>query len=423
MQPAGIASHSELKLYSTKRPRRSYLLAVQQIPFYRDPSGSLFVGKLWHKDLGMHLDYLEHLMIAAPVLQQPPPEDAVPLNDDPRMARLEIVELPYHQSRIGALKVMPKMVARLWRAVGRADTVHTAVAGWPFPMGWIVTPMALLKHKPFMIVVESAPWRIQKGLPSSPKSRTNATVYEAMSRWILRCADLCIFTHEGYRQSMMGKDSTRAHVIPASWIDERDILSQHDAEALWRNKTTNSSRLHILFTGRLLPEKGLLVLFDAIRQISAHAEPIRLDVLGEGPLQQAAEDLSKQLGDGPTQVRMLGTVQYGGPLFELLRTYHAVIVPSISDEQPRIVFDAYSQAVPVLASDTEGLRSCVREGETGLLVPPSDAKALADLLQRLRSERNELARMGLNSLTCARSMTHQHMHRQRAALLGLLNMI
>ena len=99
-------------------------------------------------------------------------------------------------------------------------------------------------------------------------------------------------------------------------------------------------------------------------------------------LKQNAEELSKHLAEGPTRVGILGTVAYGAPLLALLRTYDAVIVPSISDEQPRIVFDAYSQAVPILASNTPGLRSCVRDGETGLLTKPNDARALAETLRQ-----------------------------------------
>jgi glycosyltransferase involved in cell wall biosynthesis len=177
----------------------------------------------------------------------------------------------------------------------------------------------------------------------------------------------------------------------------------------------------VVFAGRLTPDKGLPVLLDAMRELSARGERITLDVLGEGPLKQDAEELSKHLAEGPTRVGILGTVAYGTPLLQLLRTYDAVIVPSISDEQPRIVFDAYSQAVPILASNTPGLRSCVRDGETGLLTKPNDARALAETLHQVSLERTRLFNMGLQSLQDARQMTHQDMHRKRAELLSAMD--
>jgi glycosyltransferase involved in cell wall biosynthesis len=417
----GVAAQDNPNLDATGVMARPYLMVVQQIPFYRDSSGRLFVGEMWHKDLGMHLDHLKSLMVAAPVLAQQPPADAIALDRDLRMSRLEVVELPEQRSFLGSLKVMPTLVSRLWRAARRAETVHSAVAGWPMPMGWIVTPIVLVLRKRYVIVVESAPWRRQEGLASNWKVWLRSSLHERISRWIVRRADLTVFTHDGYRQSLLGKNAAKGHVIPASWIDERDILSDEDARGIWAKKLADSERLRVVFAGRLMPDKGLPVLLDAMRQLSARGERITLDVLGEGPLKQDAEELSKHLAEGPTRVGVLGTVAYGTPLLQLLRTYDAVIVPSISDEQPRIVFDAYSQAVPVLASNTPGLRSCVRDGETGLLTKPNDARALAETLHQVSLERTRLFHMGLQSLQDARQMTHQDMHRKRAELLSAMD--
>src|ERR1700685_4066037 len=71
----------------------SYLLVVeQQLPFFRDNRGQVFVNELWHKDLLMHLGYIDHLMISVPCLLQEPPPNAKPL---PAItATLEIIELP-----------------------------------------------------------------------------------------------------------------------------------------------------------------------------------------------------------------------------------------------------------------------------------------------------------------------------------------
>src|ERR1039458_1072208 len=103
-------------------------------------------------------------------------------------------------------------------------------------------------------------------------------------------------------------------------------------------------RLKILFVGRSVPEKGLLVLLQALRQLHGRAAPIVLSILGEGDLKNECTKVGSEL-TGTTQVKVLGTVPYGAPLFELIREYDAVVVPTISDEQPRIVFDSDSPAV------------------------------------------------------------------------------
>ena len=394
----------------------SYLLVVeQQLPLYRDKTGRLFADELWQKDLLMHLGYLDHLVIASPIRREDPPIGSKPLPTD--SSTFEVLELPTQNGLVNSLKSMPTIVARLCRAIRKASIVHSAVAGWPVPMGWIVTPLALIFRKPLVIVVESAPWRLQYGHRSGWKARLRASFQEFMSRWVLRKAALVICTQDEYCNSLLGSKSANGYVIPASWIDEGDILPECVAEDIWQRKLSVShSRLRLLFVGRLVTAKGLLVLLQAMRRLSHELVPISLDIVGEGDLKSQCEILASELC-GATTVNLLGTVPYGAPLFELIRGYDAIVVPCLSDEQPRIVFDAYSQAVPVLASDTPGLRSCVKSGELGLLVAPNDLSALADLLRYAATHRSDLKRLGMNSLTYAHSMTHQEMHRQRAALL------
>lgn len=396
-----------------------YLLVLgQQLPLYRDKEGQLFVDELWHKDLLMHLEYIDHLMLATPCYRQELPRDAKPLLVD--KAKVEVIELPHQKSFLHSLKIMPIMLARLCGAIRRAEIVHSGIVGWPIPMGWAVTPITRVFRKPLVIIVESAPWRLPPGIAAGWKRRLRAVVQEFMARRVVRSAELVVCTQDEYRQSLLGTKQAQGFVIPASWIDEKDILSQNEAEEIWEKKlATFDSRLKILFVGRLAPEKGLRVLLQAMQQLNAESFPISLGILGEGVLEEECESIASEL-KGITAVNVLGTVPYGAPLFSVIRQYDAVVVPSISDEQPRIVFDAYSQAVPVLGSDTPGLRSCVKSEEVGFLTVPNDVHALSDLLRYAAQNRSELRQLGLQSLRYARTMTHQEMHRQRATLLQAL---
>ena len=407
---------SSRNAWDSGRFMHPYLLVVgQHLPIYRNGSGQLFTGELWKKDLAMHLEYLDHLIIATPSLHQEPPSDAVLL--DSRPSRIEVVDLPAQTSFLNMIKAMPITVFRLWRAIRRAAIVHSGIAGWPIPLGWIVTPLVVLCRKPYVVIVESAPWRLQKGAAAGWKRRLRASIQELMGRWVISKSELAIFTQDEYRQSLMGPQAIRGHVIPASWIDEQDILTDVEAEQIWTRKLAAADpRLKILFVGRLVPDKGVLVLLKALRQLSASDAPITLSILGEGDLKSKCSAVSSEL-TGTTSVSVLGTVPYGAPLFALIREYDALVVPTISDEQPRIVFDAYSQGVPVLASNTAGLRSCVRDGETGMLTPANDVAPLVALLQYVSQHRLELKQLGLQSLKYAREMTHQEMHRQRVILL------
>jgi glycosyltransferase involved in cell wall biosynthesis len=114
---------------------------------------------------------------------------------------------------------------------------------------------------------------------------------------------------------------------------------------------------------------------------------------------------------------LLGTVPYGPEFFSLLQDYHAVVVPSLSDERSRSVFDAYSQALPVLASRTEGLTDCIQEGVTGMLIRPGYADDLAGLIRWASGNKERLRTMGVAALDMAHGMTHQTIHWRRCKIL------
>lgn len=144
--------------------------------------------------------------------------------------------------------------------------------------------------------------------------------------------------------------------------------------------------------------------------------PIKLDILGEGELFAECQKVSQGLQNA--QIKMLGTLPYNWEFFNLLQNYHALIVPTISGEQPRIAYDAYSQAVPILGSDTAGMRDCVQQNKTGILVKSNDPVALAELLINSWQNIDQLESMGVSSLEVAKGMVHRTMHKKRWLLLS-----
>jgi len=392
-----------------------YLLVIN-IPFYRN-AGAMLADHLWFKDLLGHLDYLEKLTIACPIIDDVPVENAVRLSSDSRFAAVNIAALPAAGSLWAAALNLPRTTTRLWKAIRDADIVHTGLAGWPFPYGWLATPIAKILRKKLVIIVESAPWRLNSGRPRTFKAVFLAWLYEALARWCLARSDLAIFTQENYRQTLLPNERARARIINASWIDEEVIISVERADEIWKKKMLSSAtEFSIVFVGRLDRQKGLLVLLDAIRLLAKKNVPVRLDIVGAGDLEPVCRALSKELKDS-TRVHVLGTVPYGLPFFELLRGYHALILPSISDEQPRIVYDAYSQALPVLASRTSGLEACIVENRTGWFVAPNSVDELCRMIERAAANAHDMESMGKEALRFARSMTHQNMHKDRHRLL------
>ncbi len=394
-----------------------YLLVTFCIPFYVDSKGRRYLDKLWVKDLIEHFKYLENFTLASPCRYEQSPEDTVLLDGNPAFARVKFIDLPAPNSTLEGLKSLPRNFFKLWKAVGEADIVHGSVAGWPIPDGWLLTPIVRLRQKFYLIIVESAFWRLAPNSPKPLSARIRASVAERINRWCVNSADLAIFTQDQYRRSLLTNPAKQGHVINASWIDESIVISDEEARKMWDYKLSKYGReLRILFVGRLTLAKGVRVLLDAMQLLGKQGIPIRLDILGQGDLLAECQKASQD-SQPPVHIQVLGTVSYGPQFFDLLKDYHAIVIPTISDEQPRIVYDAYSQSVPVLGTATDGMRACVEDGETGKLVGLNDPVALANLLHWASQNPEQLARMGLAGLKTALSLTHEEMHRRRWQIL------
>jgi glycosyltransferase involved in cell wall biosynthesis len=400
---------------------KPYLLCIH-IESYCAQDGTRYLDLGWYKDLRLHLRYIKNLRLACPCRLGAPPAGAIAIKGDPLFDRLHFVDLPTTQSWIDAILKLPVTMAKLWKAVGQATYVHAGIAGWVIPYAWLVTPMVLLRpSKFFLIVVESAPWRLLNPTATGFLSRLKSLLFETLGRWCVNHADLAIFTQADYQTSLLTRHPSRGHVIHASWIDADMIVSEPEAVRLWKAKTEaleqTQQTLKIIFAGRVVVDKGVLVLLEAMQHLSEAEIPIELTMIGQGELLDCCRLKSAAL-QGVTKIRILEAVPYGPEFLQLLQPHHAVVVPSLSDEQPRIVYDAYAQALPVLASHTPGLRDCIRHQDNGMLVSPNDANALADLLQWAFHNRPELERMGMAARLTAQGFTHWTMHQQRWSLLA-----
>jgi glycosyltransferase involved in cell wall biosynthesis len=129
----------------------------------------------------------------------------------------------------------------------------------------------------------------------------------------------------------------------------------------------------VLFVGRLSPEKGILELIEATRGMN-------LVVAGDGPLR----------GRAPGALGFVSQDEIG----ELYDRAAVVACPSSREGFGMACAEAMAHARPVVACPVGGLRDLVVEGETGLFVPPGDARALRAALERLLGDRKLRQRMG-----------------------------
>jgi glycosyltransferase involved in cell wall biosynthesis len=133
--------------------------------------------------------------------------------------------------------------------------------------------------------------------------------------------------------------------------------------------------------GRLSAEKGV----DTALQ--AAGSSLALTLIGDGPERNR---LSRRAG---SSVRFAGTIE-PDEVASALPSFRGVLVPSRCYEgQPRVILEAFSAGVPVIASRIGGLTELVEDGANGLLVEPDDVAGWRDAMERLMND-DEAVRLG-----------------------------
>lgn len=395
-----------------------YLLVLFSVPYMRNAENQLCVSLAWAKDLAEHTHYIENLTLISYFSDEKPPADAVVIENDPKLKNVRFVLLPKPRNTLHAVRLLPKTISILWKEVDRTTIIHSAVAGWPIPEAWIICPILLFKKRFHFINVESAFWRLPKGQAHGLKRKIQSAVWEQVNRLCVQSADLSTFTQADYKKTLLGKYQNKGFVIPATWIDAENILSESDLNALIERKKTDITQpIKLVFAGRLVLEKGILLLIRAVSELIDAGYQLSLDIYGDGSLLPDCTDLIKHYQKSES-IYLCGTVKYGADFFKLLHDYDLMVIPSLSDEQPRNVFDAFSQALPVLCSDTAGLLQCVENHKTGYFFKTGDSADLKMQLIDIIKDRNILLNMSKQCVDYVRNMTHTQMHMKRLKLIN-----
>ncbi|WP_196716629.1 glycosyltransferase family 4 protein [Actinomyces trachealis] len=187
----------------------------------------------------------------------------------------------------------------------------------------------------------------------------------------------------------------------------------------YRDPEPPTMPLRVCAVGRLVVKKGFADLIRATRILVDDGVPVHVDIAGEGDEYQALREQIRSLGL-TEHVRLLGPITQQ-EVRTLLARSDVFAAPCVEapdgnlDGLPTVVLESMACGTPVVATAVSGLPEVVRDGETGVLLPPGVPDELARTLRDIASGATDTRRLA----RAARSLIEQQFDsRHQAAVLS-----
>lgn len=148
------------------------------------------------------------------------------------------------------------------------------------------------------------------------------------------------------------------------------------------------AEFRVLYVGRLVKQKRVEVLLDAVAKILESNNEVSVKIYGKGTLKYESILRKKCAALGIEK-----SVTFEGYLknwIESIDEFDVLVLPSVTEGMPNVVVEAMSAGLPVVASDIFEIRSFVRHGIDAELFTPNDSGALVDALLKLHGSRDML---------------------------------
>jgi glycosyltransferase involved in cell wall biosynthesis len=221
-------------------------------------------------------------------------------------------------------------------------------------------------------------------------------------RQVCRLADCVLVNADSIRRWLIadGYNPSTIRVIP-NGIDTARFTDAAPRSTVRADFGIPADAPIVAMLSRLTPNKGVDDMIDAAALLCHQRSDVRVVIVGAGPgsHQPAAQD-DPFVAGVKQRVRDLGLgdriifTGYRGDIPSLLREVQVSVLPSLIEGLSNSVLESMAAGCAVVSTNVGGVGEAVVNGESGVLVPPSDVRSLAAAVRHLLEYPDEAKRMG-----------------------------
>jgi len=152
--------------------------------------------------------------------------------------------------------------------------------------------------------------------------------------------------------------------------------------------------IYLLFVGTLSHDKGFDVLVEAGRILHAAGVSFQIHALGQWGSTEFEGVIASQLKRrGLERHFVFHGLKFGADKWRCFSECQVLVLPSLNEGQPLVILEGVSFGMAIVASDVGAIPDTIEDGKNGFLVPPGDAKRLAEALLKIIGDNRLLVRM------------------------------
>ena len=145
----------------------------------------------------------------------------------------------------------------------------------------------------------------------------------------------------------------------------------------------------------MLRDKGILEFIEAAEIVKARAEPVNFILAGSNIAKGNPAEFTPQELEYICNNEVVQYIGHCDDMASLFERCHIVVLPSHHEGFPKVLVEAAACARVVITTDVPGCRHAILHGETGILIPKSDPKALAEAVWDLLTQTGKRIEMGI----------------------------